>query len=114
MSRLKKAFRTNTGSIPTTSTSTSGTDNNNTSSTGTPGGTGGTANGSGATVPQTPAAVSSALGMNEFALPAGVEKEIELEVPESHKAIADKTFFGLENVSLGMMRYDTSGRVGGA
>ena len=41
-------------------------------------------------------------GMNEFSSgPAGaqVEKEIELEVPESHKDLEGKRFFGLENVS---------------
>lgn len=40
--------------------------------------------------------------MNEFSSgPAGaqVEKEIELEVPESHKDLEGKRFFGLENVS---------------
>lgn len=93
MSRLKKAFRTNTGTIPTTGDATSG---------GTTGGTnvGASSNGQGAT-PQTPGPASVPMsGMNEFVLPQFPEKEIELEVPESHKAIADKTFFGLENVSL--------------
>jgi hypothetical protein len=42
--------------------------------------------------------------MNEFVPSSGqgqVEKEIELEVPESHKDLEGKRFFGLENVSLG-------------
>lgn len=39
-------------------------------------------------------------GMNEFTQPGQVEKEIELEVPESHKDLEGKRFFGLENVSL--------------
>ena len=38
--------------------------------------------------------------MNEFTQPGQVEKEIELEVPESHKDLEEKRFFGLENVSL--------------
>jgi hypothetical protein len=38
-------------------------------------------------------------GTTEVTVPV-IEKEIELEVPESHKAIADNTFFGLENVGL--------------
>ena len=104
MSRLKKAFRTNTGSIPTTSTPGGGSSNTlglNGSSTGPGGGAGNAGHGTSASernTPQSPAPAPMS-GMNEFVLPALVEKEIELEVPESHKAIADKTFFGLENVS---------------